>query len=115
MLTAAFLGYNAVPRVLGQGQEPEWTPGPTLLNGHVPGRAQASGRDYLCAAQRSGLGRASFLYRSVQSRYSCWRPSSYGLAPSYGLALRAAFGRTVLSVGMGGRPVFTLLAPPCTG
>ena len=35
--------------------------------------------------------RGNFLGCNLQSRYSCWRPPSCGgLAPSYGLALRAA-------------------------
>ena len=45
------------------------------------------------ARTQASVGRAP-IYWSLHSRTSCWRPPSYGLALSCGLALRAAFGRT---------------------
>ena len=77
------------------GLEPRDPNGPKAPRGPPP-RASPwpKGESSRVLSQGPRRGRAASLYRSLQHRYSCWRPSPCGLAPSYGLALRAAFGRT---------------------
>ena len=80
----AALGKNPPPYVLGQGPGTLMDPGP-----RAPKRPGPRGESPRVLGQGPGIGRAGPLYRSLPSMDSCWRPPSCGLAPSYGLALRA--------------------------